>query len=218
MLIAKTLDERADRHRIAPAVADLLTGEQWEHAQLVAICGQLLAQKLGYFNVCHAFAAGLFHDVGKIALSLFPPEEVASLLAIPRADGHAELTHGDRALGFDHSLIGSRLLDRWGLPPAVVEPVTLHHAPCHAKLNRRLALILHVADALMYCHVRGLPLGISLFPVQSRALAEFPLDREALNRVAKLTCTLASGELELLLAESEEYAAAERRVARRNSA
>lgn len=183
--VEETLAEREPSHRLDPVIADLLTGEHWEHAQSVAVCSQLLAQETGYEKVAHAYTAGLFHDLGEIVARAFAPAEVLEALALPRAVDEGSFTLSDRIIGLNHAVVGAAILERWGLPPAVAEPVRLHHLPSQAKLNKRLARIIHLADAMMECHHRGLPLGISLFPLQKGILAEFPLDRATLLRIAE---------------------------------
>lgn len=191
--VEEALARRARSHRLDPLVADLLTGEHWEHAQSVAVCAQLLAQATGYSNVAFAYTAGLFHDLGEVVSGVFGAEAVREALALPRQTDEVVLLHGDRHLGFDHAAVGASILSRWGLPLEVGEAVLCHHRPRAAKVNKRLARIVHLADVLMECQLRGLPIGISLFPLQQGILAEFPMERAALARIAEQAELLAGG-------------------------
>lgn len=117
----------------------------WEHSFRTALCCRLLAG-LARLNGETAFTVGLLHDIGRIALLNLDAERLDAILA-----AHGEGLPFDeaerRVLGFDHTRLGARLLERWRLPPAVVRAVECHHAP-DAEPTARLTDLLCVADAL----------------------------------------------------------------------
>jgi putative nucleotidyltransferase with HDIG domain len=75
-----------------------------------------------------AAIAGLLHDVGKLLLYAYLPEQaraaidLAAAKAIPRHDAEREI------LGVSHAEVGAYLLGLWGLPHTVVEAVAYHHS------------------------------------------------------------------------------------------
>lgn len=167
-----------------PSTFEIMQGRLWTHSQMVAICSQLLASELGYGNLAQAYTAGLFHDLGKAILNAFAYEEISESIKLTQAKAVSTFTAEDRALGFNHSYFGAKVLERWGLPPALVEPVRLHHAPREAEINRRLVKIVHLADVAVNCQATKLPIGITLFPVDKTVLSELPFPKEHLIELA----------------------------------
>jgi putative nucleotidyltransferase with HDIG domain len=76
-----------------------------------------------------AFTAGMLHDVGKLILAAYRPDELAGLLAAARDSGRPLHAIEQERNGVTHAEIGAYLLTLWGLPHAIVEAVVHHHAP-----------------------------------------------------------------------------------------
>jgi putative nucleotidyltransferase with HDIG domain len=188
--IAATSQSESKSNTLDPATFEIMQGRLWTHSQLVAICCQLLAQELGYPNLSQAYTAGLYHDLGKAVLNAFAYEEISESIKLTQAKAVATFTAEDRSLGFNHSYFGAKVLERWGMPPALLEPVRLHHAPREAVINKRLVKIVHLADAAVNCQQTKLPLGISLFPVDKAILAELPFPKERLTELAQQAADL----------------------------
>ena len=51
----------------------------WEHSLATGVCAELLAEKMGYTPSEEALVGGLIHDVGKLLLFQFYPEEYAEV-------------------------------------------------------------------------------------------------------------------------------------------
>jgi len=99
-----------------------------EHGRQVGAAARAIALAEGSsrFTVDDSFAAGLLHDIGKLILASSLPDQSASVAA--RKTG--SLLDAEReGFGATHAEVGGYLLGLWGLPGAVVEAVTLHHAP-----------------------------------------------------------------------------------------
>jgi HD-like signal output (HDOD) protein/CheY-like chemotaxis protein len=73
--------------------------------------------------------AGMIHNVGKLVLASRFPEKYQRVL--DRCEGLEHLTHETEIseFGVSHAHVGSYLMGIWGLPPMVVEAVSLHHTP-----------------------------------------------------------------------------------------
>lgn len=188
--ISATSQSEAKQASVDPATFEIMQGRLWNHSQQVAICCQLLAQELEYPNLSQAYTAGLFHDLGKAVLNAFAFEEISNAIKLTQAKAVATFTAEDHALGFNHSYFGAKVLERWGMPPALVEPVRLHHTPREATINRKLVKIVHLADVAINCGQTKLPIGISLFPVDKQVLAELPFPKERLAEIAQQALTL----------------------------
>jgi HD-like signal output (HDOD) protein len=97
------------------------------------------------------FTLGVLHDIGKLALASHLPSRYGPVLRAA-VDASRPVHEMEREAGLpSHAAVGGALLSLWGLPPAVVEAVRLHHD------RDRLAsaawgdvAAVHVADALAH--------------------------------------------------------------------
>jgi HD-like signal output (HDOD) protein len=100
--------------------------------------------------VDESLVAGMLHDVGKLVLASSLPAQFQQLALEGRSgDVEAECA----LFGANHAEVGGYLLGLWGLPPAVVEAIALHHTPgesANAEFSPLTAA--HVADFLVGGH------------------------------------------------------------------
>ena len=96
-----------------------------------------------------AFAAGLLHDIGQVALAVGMTDRYADLLAEARA-ARTPIEVVERAhLGVTHAEVGAYLLGVWGVPIAIVEAVARHHDPSPVTdVAGGVVPFVHVAQAL----------------------------------------------------------------------
>lgn len=118
----------------------------WEHSTATGVSAQQLASH-ARLPADAALIAGLLHDIGQLWLYRFEPETFMSVWK--QAGEHTMLIdEAERAaFGVDHAQIGAWLAESWGLPPAIVAAILLHHAP-DAGLQERLVAVVHVAEVL----------------------------------------------------------------------
>ncbi|MBX7256337.1 MAG: HDOD domain-containing protein [Candidatus Hydrogenedentes bacterium] len=103
-----------------------------------------------------AFIYGLVHDIGKIVLSEFMPEDIERASALSyarRVPGHVAEWE---VIGTDHAEVGGRLVLNWGLSKTLSMAITSHHDlnRCKDPKTRPLAACIAVADYL--CNVSGI--------------------------------------------------------------
>jgi HD-like signal output (HDOD) protein len=168
--------------RSLESAASFRPGEQrrlWRSAVAAGAAAKVLAARRDHAHVEELFLMGLIHDVGRIVLRAWLPEQAARiddqvLAGVPRAE--AELLR----LETTHEEIGAALLERWRLPPAYVEVARVHHDPGLAREHRGAAAIVHVADVLAAALLFG-PLPDEPAP---------PLSREAWQYVGLTPASL----------------------------
>lgn len=120
-----------------------------DHSQRVGNAARAIAQceRCPKELVDQSLVAGLLHDVGKLMLASSLPEEFQRTLdheASNPLDAESEV------FGATHAEVGGYLLGLWGLPPSVVEAISLHHAPRESGNTEFSALTaVHVADCLI---------------------------------------------------------------------
>ena len=74
-----------------------------------------------------AFTAGMLHDVGRLALAAAAPALFRQVNAEHEARGEPIAVVEHEILGATHADLGAYLLQMWGLPLALIEPVARHH-------------------------------------------------------------------------------------------
>lgn len=123
-------------------------GAYWRHSLACALCAEALARAGGQDSGL-AFAGGLLHDLGRVALASLAPEEYAQALRW-QADEGTRLVEAEHAcLGQDHAVVGGALAEQWLLAPALVDSAALHHQPPEDG-SAPLADLVHVADCVAH--------------------------------------------------------------------
>lgn len=120
----------------------------WSHSFGVAVGAQAVAEKAKLKNAESAFTAGLLHDLGKVALSIWLEDKIGPLIALAQRD---QLTFDQaerKVLGFDHSEVGQYMGEDWNLPKVLVDSIRFHHEPnlCHPHCP--VVDCVHIADYL----------------------------------------------------------------------
>jgi len=119
----------------------------WEHSVSCAILTRSLAQATCWADPEQGFVCGLLHDIGKLVMFRHLPGPSARCLARCRAEG-ADLPAIEREeTGFDHALLGGRLLGKWRLPESIERAVTGHHDPEPGEAG---AVLVNAADYLAH--------------------------------------------------------------------
>jgi len=126
-----------------------LVEEQWAHSLAVAEGARILASRTRKADPEQAFTGGLLHDLGKLALAAYFPEELKAVrqLAAAKDIGAQE---AESILGVDHEDLGISLAEHWHLPPMLSEVMGRHHEPYPGLTYLELVAAVHVADCLAH--------------------------------------------------------------------
>jgi putative nucleotidyltransferase with HDIG domain len=183
---------------LAAAVSDIMNrnidgyalpkGELWRHSQAVAIAARVIAKKVKFANMDLAFTAGLMHDIGKIILDQAMQESYQEVVDLVDQEEITFLEAENAILGFDHALIGGKVVEKWRFPPELVDAITYHHSPEGAENNKMLVSITHMADTI--CISMGIGMGLDglLYKVSNEALLQLKMDELAIEEIiAELT-------------------------------
>jgi HD-like signal output (HDOD) protein len=139
-------------------VGDLLA-RQLAHGTATAIIARLLLQRRQPDLAEDAYMAGLLHDLGRLALFCQLGEHYAEEVCRRATREQRDLLVLEReTLGFDHAMLGARLMDSWHLPAVCIESAARHHEP---ELHAQTDLVL-TAVALADFFATGLGLNIEL--------------------------------------------------------
>ena len=105
-----------------------------------------------------AFTVGLLHDIGRFVVAQVYPDASAAVLREAQARRIGLVAAETRVLGIDHAEIGGMLATQWGLPGPIVSGIARHHHPDAADPERRLALLVYVAEKSCEASELGDPL------------------------------------------------------------
>jgi HD-like signal output (HDOD) protein len=129
----------------------------WRHAVAVGRIAELLKDTIRLNISEDVYLAGLFHDLGKLALDrqqpLFYPQQL-------RPDFSGDICAAEHGyIGIDHGQAGCWLGEKMGIPQPYLDAMLLHHAPEKARDNTLLIAIIHLAD--LFAKERGILMGRS---------------------------------------------------------
>jgi HD-like signal output (HDOD) protein len=98
-----------------------------------------------------AFLSGLLHDVGKVILAVYFPEEYRAVLEEAR-EAEVPLHQKERELlGLDHARMAGMIMERWNFPESISSPCAYHHNPL-ACPNPHKTNAMAVQLASFICH------------------------------------------------------------------
>jgi putative nucleotidyltransferase with HDIG domain len=123
----------------------------WEHSRRISRLARGVArcESLGPEQVEAAAAAGLLHDIGKIALAANLSGQFQQALEVSRRRELQIWEAEQEVFGATHNEVGGCLLGIWGLPLPVVEAVAMHHHPTRFLTDSFSPLTaVHIANAL----------------------------------------------------------------------
>ncbi len=100
--------------------------DYWQRALTIASISAHLSDHHKCLKKDEAYTAGLLADVGILVFSQVDREQY-SLIYESYPHGDALLKGEQQYFGFDHALLGARLLDHWDIPQEIVTAVENHH-------------------------------------------------------------------------------------------
>ncbi len=152
---------------------DFDLGTYWRRTILSATAARLLAVSTRACDADEAFTAGLFQDMGILALFIAIPEQYAPVLAGAPECHTRFAAHEAASLGFNHAQVGAALAEKWKMPANLVAGIRFHHDPDSADprflpIVRTIALGGIAADTMIVPQP-----GKSLAELKTRAAAWF---------------------------------------------
>lgn len=105
----------------------------WRHSLATAFAARLLAHSLkgkNGFSAETGFSAGLLHDIGKMVISVYMPDDNRKIkeARAERSDTPVHVLEDD-IMGYNHAQIGGFLGENWTLPAQLLDAIRYHHQP-----------------------------------------------------------------------------------------
>jgi len=137
--------------------ADFSPAVFWAHSLACALVSREFAIRIGFPLPPKAYAAGLLHDIGVVALLWAAPQDFRRALQMAHGERIPLHEAEQRVLGITHADAGRIVGQCWGLPSEIVEVIAHHHCPQRAPATAVLASIVCVSDLL--CRLHGIGHG-----------------------------------------------------------
>ncbi len=115
----------------------------WEHSLECALAAKRLAWIFRYEDMDEAYLAGLIHDIGRLVIQQYFPDQFALL---GKTNGLGEDTGLEKEiLGLTHAEIAGKVAQQWNFPETLKEAIENHHSG-NWRLHPKLGRILFYAD------------------------------------------------------------------------
>jgi len=103
-----------------------------------------------------AFVCGLLHDIGKVILDEFLPEECVKVARLCQKEHMPAHVAEKEIIGVDHAEVGARLAQKWKLPDGISDGIACHHdlRRSNVRMYQQVGAMIGIADYL--CITAGL--------------------------------------------------------------
>lgn len=130
----------------------VLDGEDfWKHSLGVAVASKMIAKRLGVEEkfLEEYFIAGLIHDIGKILINNFFPEEMKKILEISLQKNLIITDIEKSVLGLSHEEIGIAIGKKWKFENNLLYAVGRHHQPVMTGQSAIFSMVTAVSDTFV---------------------------------------------------------------------
>ncbi len=137
-----------DRFNISHEVTGFDMTGFWEHSIGTAIAARMISREGNYRVVGEAFVTGLLHDIGRLVIVRYLPQEFTEIQRLQEKKDYLLWEAEKEILGLCHAEIGGLLTRRWNLPEQIVDAIRYHHQPLLEEELSQLTAITYFADFL----------------------------------------------------------------------
>ena len=115
----------------------------WKHSLECALVSKRLAWIYRYPSLDEAYFSGLIHDIGKLIIHQYFPDQQQEIENRKKTIGTLEAEK--EILGLTHAEVGAKVANYWHFPETILE-VILHHHDQKWQQNAKLGKIIHFSD------------------------------------------------------------------------
>jgi len=162
----------------------------WRHSLSTGFAARILARKLqqrGMVDPDTAFSSGLLHDIGKLVMCCYLPDDYARFMVARKGDSeHLDCEIEESLLGYTHAEIGGYLATTWNLPQKLADAVTFHHYPSRGDMEDPITSIIHIANYLAKATFYDRPESHLVGSLDPEVVARMELNEASLESFADL--------------------------------
>lgn len=118
----------------------------WAHSIGVGIITRMIGKESGLTNLENYFISGILHDIGKLFFYIFAGKEYSEVLRIVEEKNCSISKAELEVFGFDHSVIGSQVAERWHLSPNIIYAIKHHQIGPGSEKYDKLVAAVHVSN------------------------------------------------------------------------
>ena len=133
----------------------------WKHSLCTASICKILGQRVGIKQQEETFVAGLLHDVGKLIMKKYFPEDFGDVCSHALGNDMSWCGAEAELLSIDHTGIAKAVLRSWNFPPTLVEAVQCHHSLSSGASYPGLVSLVNVSDHMSYLLGMGAPASLT---------------------------------------------------------
>lgn len=123
--------------------------EFWLHSIACGAAAKSLAKHIGVTNNESFFIGGLIHDIGKIILCQYLPDQFNQIINNVEKKNILIFESEKELFATTHQEIGGYLVKTWNLPPNLQQAVYHHHYPVKEHDHYTITAVVHCADILI---------------------------------------------------------------------
>ncbi|MDY6967432.1 MAG: HDOD domain-containing protein [Spirochaetota bacterium] len=159
---------------------DLSGDDFWQHSLGVAVASKLIATKLGVDPrfVEEYFIAGLIHDIGKVLINNFFPDEMNEILEASSKKNESITNIEKRVIKLTHEEIGIAIGKKWKFENALLFAVGKHHQPALKGSAAIFSIVVSVADTFVNLKKIGFSGNYRIDPISEEVWETINLNEE----------------------------------------
>jgi len=157
--------------------------QMWTHSFCVAVAAKELAIKTRKADPDLAFTAGLLHNIGKVALSVWLENKIDAMVNVAIRENLTFDQMERKILGFSHAEVGAFLADQWSLPKILIDAIEFHHSPNEIPEPNPLVDYVHIGDYVTMSVGLGLGADGLRYEFYPEALERVNIDHADIDEV-----------------------------------
>ena len=120
----------------------------WRRAVTAAVASDLISNAIDQQSD-DIFITALLQDIGIVILYLCMSDKYLKVLDEKRASGIPVVAAEKKIFNFDHQAVGTQILQKWGLPESIYQPIQYHHNSTSVPANlKEKTQLLWLADRM----------------------------------------------------------------------
>jgi putative nucleotidyltransferase with HDIG domain len=118
----------------------------WHHSTATAYIANYLSKKFNLANPEEVYTAALLHDVGKILMNQFFPEEYNKVVSLAVKEEKDYMDIEKDIFELNHSEFGYEVAKKWAMPSNIREVIRYHHNINENIKNRLIVAVVGFAN------------------------------------------------------------------------